>query len=165
MLDCLLFYHPYNCCKPSGLEVYIVKESLTLLSVHFYSYMLSSLIEPKHLDRFIQALYYLETFDIQGRKWVIDRHNIVREVKSTGSIDRENSWGKLGFIDDWFLERVELKPGDWSPSLSTQKSPYKRRRRSFTSLYSIGHRRGERSRARPGGPELAKRRKITLVNP
>ncbi len=42
----------------------------------FYRYMLSSLIEPKHLDKFRQALYYLESFDIQGRKWVIDKYNI-----------------------------------------------------------------------------------------
>jgi hypothetical protein len=82
--------------------------------------MLSSLIESKHLDRFIQALYYLEGFDISGRKWEIDRHNIVRVVNSTGSFDREETCsGKLGYIDDWFIERVELKPGSWSPSLST----------------------------------------------
>jgi hypothetical protein len=42
--------------------------------------MPSKSIEPRHLDRFIQALYYLETFDIQGRKWEIDRYNIVRAV-------------------------------------------------------------------------------------
>ncbi len=58
-----------------------------------------------------------------------------------------------------------LKKGAWHPSLSTLKSPYKRRHKTFTKLYSIGHRRGFRTRARPGGPQLAKRRKINSVNP
>ncbi len=110
-----------------------------------------------------RCAYYLESFDIQGRKWEIDKHNIVRAENATGSIDRETSWGKFGFIDDWFLERVEFKKGAWSPSLSTLKSNYKRRGRGkpFTQLYSIGHRRGERDRSRPGGPTLPKRRKIS----
>jgi hypothetical protein len=64
-----------------------------------------------------------------------------------------------------FRERVEFKKGAWSPSLSTLKSNYKRRRKPFTRLYSIGHRRGERDKARPGGPTLSKRRKITSINP
>ena len=51
-----------------------------------------------------------------------------------------SSLGELGHIDDWFLERVELKAGDWSPSLSTLKSVYSKRRKSLASLYSIGHR-------------------------
>jgi hypothetical protein len=127
--------------------------------------MLSKSIESRHLDRFRQALYYLETFDIQGRKWEIDKYNIVRVANATGSIDKETSWGKLGYIDDWFLELVEFKKGAWSTSLSTLKSNYKRRRKPFTRLYSIGHRRGERARARPGGPTLPKRRKITSINP
>jgi hypothetical protein len=127
--------------------------------------MLSASIESRHLDRFIQALYYLDTFDIQGRKWVIDIYNIVRVVDHNNIQDIETSWGKLGYIDDWFIERLELKKGAWNPSLSTLKSPYKRRWKTFIKLYSIGHRRGERSRARSGGPYLAKRRKITSVNP
>ncbi len=49
--------------------------------------------------------------------------------------------------------------------MSTLKSNYKRRRKPFTRLYSIGHRRGERDRARPGGPTLPKKRKITSINP
>ncbi len=32
-------------------------------------------------------------------------------------------------------------------------------------FYSIGHRKGERIFARSGGPRLAKRRKLTTVNP
>jgi hypothetical protein len=127
--------------------------------------MLSNSIEPRHLDRFIQALHYVEKFDIQGRKWEMDRYNIVRAEDATGSIDKETRRGKLGYIDDWFLERVEFKKDAWSPSLSTLKSNYKRRRKPFTRLYSIGHRRGERDRARPGGPSLPKRRKITSTNP
>ncbi len=58
-----------------------------------------------------------------------------------------------------------LKKGAWNSSLSTLKSPYKRRHKTFTKLYSIGHRRGYRYRARTGGPYLAKRRKIESVNP
>jgi hypothetical protein len=58
-----------------------------------------------------------------------------------------------------------LKKGAWNPSLTTLKSPYKRRHKTFTKLYSIGHRRGYRNRARTGGPCLAKRRKINSVNP
>jgi hypothetical protein len=127
--------------------------------------MLSASIDLKYIDRFKQALYYLETFDIQGNKWVIDIYNIVRVVDRNNRLDIETSWGKLGYIDDWFIERLELKKGAWNPSLSTIKSPYKRRVKTFTKLYSIGHRRGERNRARPGGPYLAKRRKITSVNP
>ncbi len=130
-----------------------------------YSYMLSKEIENRHLDRFRQALYYLERFDTEGKKWEIDKHNVVRREGPSGVIDKETNWGKLSHIDDWFIERVVLKKGAWNPSLSTLKSPYKRRYKTFTKLYSIGHRRGERNRARTGGPYLAKRRKITSVDP
>ena len=71
----------------------------------------------------------------------------------------------MGFIDDWFLERVELKSGDWSPSQSTVKSNYSKRRRPLASFYSIGHRLRNRIFARSGGPRLAKRRKLTAINP
>ena len=135
------------------------------VQVHFYSYMLSKEIENRHLDRFRQALYYLEKFDIEGKKWEIDKDSIVRREGPSGSIDKETEWGKLSHIDDWFIERVVLKKGAWNPSLSTLKSPYKRRYKTFTKLYSIGHRRGDRNKARPGGPQLAKRRKIDSVNP
>ncbi len=135
------------------------------MSVHFYIYMLSKSIESRHLDRFKQALYYLERLDTEGKKWEIDKYNIVRAEGPTGSIDKETNWGKFGYIDDWFLERVEFKKGAWSPSLSTLKSNYKRRRKPVTRLYLIGHRRGERNRARPGGPTLPKRRKVTSTNP
>jgi hypothetical protein len=95
----------------------------------------------------------------------IDIYNIVRTVDRNNKIDIETCWGKLGYIDDWFIERVEIKQGDWSPSLSTLKSVYRRRRKPLSCLYSIGHRRGERIYSRPGGPRLAKRRKISKVNP
>jgi hypothetical protein len=127
--------------------------------------MLSSSIETKHLVQFKQALYYLEIFDTEGVEWKIDQNNVIRRKDQTGSFDTETSWGKLGFIDDWFLERVELKTGDWSPSLSTLKSVYSKRRKPLASLYSIGHRKRERIFARTGGPRLAKRRKLTSVNP
>jgi hypothetical protein len=127
--------------------------------------MLSGSVEPKHLDRFIQALYHVEGFDIDGNEWVIDSDNILRKANSTGSFDRETCWGKLGYIDDWFLERVELQTGNWSPSLSTLKSNYGRRRKPLVSLYSIGHRKRERTISRPGGPRLPKRRKLSSVNP
>jgi hypothetical protein len=127
--------------------------------------MLSGSIETKHLVRFKQALYYLEIFDTEGIEWKIDQNNVIRRKDETGSFDTETSWGKLGFIDDWFLERVELKSGDWSPSLSTLKSVYSRRRKPLASLYSIGHRKRDRIFARTGGPRLAKRRKLTPVNP
>jgi hypothetical protein len=127
--------------------------------------MLSDSIETKHLVGFQQALYYLEIFDTEGIEWKVDQDNVIRRKVPSGSFDTETSWGKLGFIDDWFLERVELKTGDWSPSLSTLKSIYSKRRKPLASLYSISHRRGERTIARPGGPRLAKRRKLTSVNP
>ncbi len=127
--------------------------------------MLSNSIETKHLVGFKQALYYLEIFDTEGIEWQIDQKNVIRRKDETGSFDTETSWGKLGFIDDWFLERVELKTGDWSPSQSTVKSNYSKRRRPLASFYSIGHRKGERIFARSGGPRLAKRRKLTTVNP
>jgi hypothetical protein len=80
--------------------------------VHFYGCMLSDSIETKHLVWFKQALYYLEIFDTEGIEWKIDQKNVIRRKDETGSFDLETSWGKLGFIDDWFLERVELKTGD-----------------------------------------------------
>jgi hypothetical protein len=127
--------------------------------------MLSSSIETKHLVRFKQALYYLEIFDTEGVEWKIDQNNVIRRKDQTGSFDTETSWGKLGFIDDWFLERIELKAGDWSPSLSTLKSVYSKRRKPLASFYSIGHHKRDRIFARTGGPRLAKRRKLTSVNP
>jgi hypothetical protein len=136
-----------------------------LLSVIFYGCMLSSSIEPKHLNSFLEVLHNVESFDIEGKEWVIDSDNILRGVNSTGSFDRETCWGKLSFIDDWFLERVELQTGSWSPSLSTVRSNYRKRRKPLASLYSIGHRHNERIFSRPGGPRLAKRRKLSSVNP
>jgi hypothetical protein len=129
--------------------------------------MLSNSIETRHLVAFKQALYYLEIFDTEGIDWLIDQKNVIRRKDETGSFDTETSWGKLGFIDDWFLERVELKSDNWSPSQSTVKSNYSKRRRPLASFYSIGHRKGkgERIFARSGGPRLAKRRKLTSVNP
>jgi len=135
------------------------------VQVHFYSYMLSKEIENRHLDRFRQALYYLERFDTEGKKWEIDKDSIIRREGPSGAIDKETEWGKLSHIDDWFIERVVFKKKAWNPSLSTLKSPYKRRYKTFTKLYTIGHRKGIRTRARPGGPHLAKRRKIDSVNP
>ncbi len=127
--------------------------------------MLSRSVQTKHLDRFLEVLYNVEGFDIEGKEWVIDSDNILRGVNSTGSFDRETCWGKLSFIDDWFLERVELQTGDWSPSLSTVRSNYRKRRKPLASLYSIGHRHNERTFSRPGGPRLPKRRKLSSVNP
>ena len=127
--------------------------------------MLSSSIETKHLIEFKQALYNLEIFDTEGIEWQIDSDNILRRANSTGSFDRETCWGRLSFIDDWFLERVELQTGDWSPSLSTVRSNYRKRRKPLVSLYSIGHRHNERIFSRPRGPRLPKRRKLSSVNP
>ena len=127
--------------------------------------MLSDSIETRHLVEFKQALYYLETFDTEGIEWKIDENNVLRRKDETGTFNSVTEWGKLGFIDDWFLERIELKAGDWSPSLSTLKSVYGRRRKPLASFYSIGHRIGSRVFARSRGPRLAKRRKLTTVNP
>jgi hypothetical protein len=77
--------------------------------------MLSKEIESRHLDRFRQALYYLERFDTEGKKWEIDKHNIVRREGPSGSINKETNWGKLSHIDDWFIERVVLKKSAWNP--------------------------------------------------
>jgi len=137
----------------------------SLVSVHFYGCMLSSSIETKHLVEFKQALYYLEIFDIEGTEWKIDEGNVLRRKGKTGTFNTVVSYGELGHIDDWFLERVQVKTGDWSPSLSTLKSVYSKRRKPLASLYSIGHRIRNRIFARTGGPKLAKRRKLTSVNP
>ncbi len=125
----------------------------------FYSCMLSTSIDPRYLERFRQALYNLEGFDILGKSWDIDRYNCV--ISPTARTDEEDRSGRLGFIDDWCIERLELKKGAWNPSLSTLKSPYKRRWKPFTRLYSIGH----RVKERPGGPRLQKRRRLTANNP
>jgi hypothetical protein len=127
--------------------------------------MLSNSIETGHLVEFKEALYYLEIFDTEGIEWQIDQDNVIRRQGESGSFDTCTSWGKLGFIDDWFLERVELKSGDWFPSQSTVKSNYSKRRRPLASFYSIGHRTRDRIFARSAGPRLAKRRKLTAVNP
>ncbi len=74
------------------------------MQAHFYIYMLSKEIENRHLDRFRQALYYLERFDTERKKWEIDKHNIVRREGPSGSIDKETNWGQLSHIDDWFIE-------------------------------------------------------------
>jgi len=84
--------------------------------------MLSSSIETHHLNQFRQALYHLEIFDIEGVEWKIDQDNVLRRKDETGTFNTVTSWGELGYIDDWFLERVELKAGDWSLSLSTTRS-------------------------------------------
>jgi hypothetical protein len=127
--------------------------------------MLSESIETKHLVAFKQALYYLEIFDTEEVEWDLDETNVLRPKDPSGSSDTETSWGELGFIEDWFIERIELRAGDWSPSLYTLKCAYRKRRKSLASLYSIGHRRSERRASRPGGPWLAKRRKLSRINP
>ncbi len=121
--------------------------------------MLSDLIEPDHIESFRLALYYLEGFDIQGRKWSIDQRNRVKS--STGIKDY---WSDLGFIDDWYLERVVPSNNEWSPSLSTTRSVYSKRRKPLKSLYIIGHRVKQRFRSRSGS-KLPKRRKLTTVSP
>ena len=78
--------------------------------------MLSSSVETYHLDQFKLALSHLEAFDIEEVEWKIDQVNILRSKDETGKLNTVVSWGELGYIDDWFLERVEIKAGNWSPS-------------------------------------------------
>ncbi len=124
--------------------------------------MLSSSVLTEHLNSLLEVLYNVEGFDIEGKEWEIDSDNILRGMNSTGSFDRETCWGKLSFIDDWFLERVEFKAGDWSPSLSTVRINYRKRRKPIASLYLIGHRHYERTFCRPRDPRLPKRRKLFI---
>jgi hypothetical protein len=121
--------------------------------------MLSDLIETAHIESFRLALYHLERFDIQGCEWSVDQKNRVQS--STVNAD---CWGDLGFIDDWYIERVVLNKNEWSPSLSTTRSVYSKRRRTLKSLYSIGHRTRSRSHCRSGS-KLPKRRKLTTTSP
>jgi hypothetical protein len=121
--------------------------------------MLSDLIDPDHIESFRLALYYLEGFDIQGRKWSIDQRNRVESL--TGIKD---CWGDLGFIDDWYLKRVVPSKNEWSPSLSNTRSVYSKRRKPLKSFYIIGHRAKQRSHPRSGS-KLPKRRKLTTVSP
>jgi hypothetical protein len=127
--------------------------------------MLSEAIETHHLVSFKEALYYLEIFDKEGIEWKIDQDNVIWRKDESGTFNSVASWGKLGYIDDWYLERVELKSRNWSPSLSTLKSVYSKRRKTLASLYSIGHRIRSRIVSRSGGPRLPKRRKLSSVNP
>jgi hypothetical protein len=127
--------------------------------------MLSSSVETYHLDQFKLVLYHLEAFDIEEVEWKIDQVNTLRSKDETGKLNTVVSWGELGYIDDWFLERVEIKAGNWSPSLSTTRSNYGKRKKPIASLYSIGHRRNERTISRPRGPRLPKRRRLSSVNP
>jgi hypothetical protein len=123
--------------------------------------MLSDLIDPTHIESFRLALYYLEGFGIQGSEWSIDQKNRVQS--STVNAD---CWGDLGFIDNWYSERVVPNKNEWSPSLSTNRSVYSKRRKPLKSLYlySIGHRTRSRSHSRLGS-KLPKRRKLATVNP
>jgi hypothetical protein len=73
-------------------------------------------------------------------------------------------WGDLGYVEDWYIERILPNKDEWSSSLSTTRSVYSKRRRTLKSLYSIGHRIKTRSRSRTGS-KLPKRRKIFTVSP
>ncbi len=46
----------------------------------YYVCMLSSSVETKHLNGFLEVLYNIEGFDIEGKEWVIDSDNILRGV-------------------------------------------------------------------------------------
>ncbi len=94
--------------------------------------MLCTSIDPTYLEGFRQALYNLEGFDILGKSWDIDRYNCV--LSPTAQTDIDDKSGQLGYIDDCYIERLELKKGAWNLSLSTLKSPYKRRRKTFKKL-------------------------------
>ena len=97
--------------------------------------MLSNSIETEHLVEFKSALYHLEIFDTEGIEWKIDQDNVLRSKGKTGTFNTVVSYGELGHIDDWFLERVQVKTGNWSPSLSTLKSVYSKRRKPLASFY------------------------------
>ena len=62
--------------------------------------MLSDLIDPDHLNRFRLALYNLEGFDIQSRKWTIDQRNRVEEgledIENGRTLSNEKVWKKYG---------------------------------------------------------------------
>jgi hypothetical protein len=51
--------------------------------------MLSNSVQTKHLDSFLEVLYSVEGFDIEGKEWVIYSDNILRGVNSTGLFDRD----------------------------------------------------------------------------
>ncbi len=69
--------------------------------------MLHDLIDPEHLRKFRQALYNLEEFEILGLSWEIDKDNrVISPYNLTETVDR---WGDLGFIDDWYLERIHRR--------------------------------------------------------
>jgi hypothetical protein len=124
--------------------------------------LLQDLIDPEHLRRFRQALYNLQEFDILGLSWEIDKDNrVISPYNLTESVDR---WGDLGFIDDWYLVRTTEKKQDWSPSLSTTRSVYSKRRKPLASFYSVGHRIRERNYIESGS-KLPGRRKVTTVSP
>jgi hypothetical protein len=63
--------------------------------------LLQDLIDPEHLRRFRQALHNLEEFDILGLSWEIDKYN--RVISPYNLIEKEDRWGDLGFIDDWYI--------------------------------------------------------------
>jgi hypothetical protein len=121
--------------------------------------MLSDLIETAHIESFRLALYHLERFDIQGCEWSIDQKNRVQ--CSTVNAD---CWGDLGFVEDWYIERIVPDKDEWSPSLSTTRSVYSKRKKALKSFYSIGHRTKTRSRSVTGS-KLPKRRRIFTVSP
>ena len=121
--------------------------------------MLSDLIEATHIESFKLALFHLEGFDILGCEWSIDQKNRVQ--CSTVNAD---CWGDLGFVEDWYIERIVPDKDEWSPSLSTTRSVYSKRKKALKSFYSIGHRTKTRSRSVTGS-KLPKRRRIFTVSP
>ena len=54
--------------------------------------MLSSSVLTEHLNSFLEVLYNVEGFDIEGKEWVIDSDNILRRANSTGSFGRESTY-------------------------------------------------------------------------
>ncbi len=67
-------------------------------------------------------------------------------------------------MEDWYIERIVPNKDELSPSLSTTRSVYSKRRRTLKSLYSIGHRTKTRSRSVTGS-KLPKRRRVFTVSP
>jgi len=99
--------------------------------------MIDNLVLSDHCERFRQALYNLEGWELEGVNYIIPLNGFVESPTSDSDI--VDSWGSLGFISDWFLTRTKTKNIVGSSNLfSTNRT--KRRRSPINRIYSISNR-------------------------
>jgi hypothetical protein len=96
--------------------------------------MFDSLDLSDHCERFRQALYNLEGWELEGVKYIVPLNGFVKSP--TSDCDIVDSWGSLGFISDLLITRTKTRNIVGSSNLfSTNRT--KRRRSPINCIYSI----------------------------